>query len=84
MMREFGAAGALLITYFLVQALSTVLQVIHLPQISQPIALIIAVVVAIGFFAVYKSIGRPMFVFLLLIMILLATTELGVDSWVTA
>jgi MFS family permease len=84
MMREFGAAGALLITYFLVQALSTVLQVIHLPQISQTIALIVAVVVAIGFFAVYKSIGRPMFVFLLLIMILLATTELGVDSWVTS
>jgi MFS family permease len=27
--------------------------------------------------------GRPIFVFMLLIMILLATTELGTDSWVT-
>jgi MFS family permease len=83
MMREFGAAGALIITYFLVQALSTVLSVLGMHEISQLISLIIAVVVAIGFFAVYKSIGRPMFVFLLLVMILLATTELGVDSWVT-
>jgi len=83
MMREFGAAGALLITYFLVQAFSTVLSVLGLPEINQLISLIIAVVVAIGFFAVYKSVGRPMFVFLLLVMILLATTELGVDSWVT-
>jgi len=83
MMREFGAAGALLITYFTIQAISTVLQVINLPEISQTVSLIIALVVAVGFFAVYRSIGRPMFVFMLLIMILLATTELGVDSWVS-
>jgi MFS family permease len=83
MMREFGAAGALIITYFLIQALSTVLSVLGLPEINQTISLIVAVVVAVGFFAVYKSVGRPMFVFLLLVMVLLATTELGVDSWVT-
>jgi MFS family permease len=44
---------------------------------------IIAIVTAIAFFAVYKSFGRPMFVFLLLVMILLATTELGTDGWIT-
>src|SRR5207248_5599159 len=44
---------------------------------------IVALICAIGFFAAYKSMGRPMFVFLLLVMILLATTELGVDGWVT-
>ena len=29
-----------------------------------------------------KSFGRPLFVFLLLVMLLLATTELGTDSWI--
>ncbi len=29
-----------------------------------------------------KSLGRPMYVFLLLVMILLATTELGTDGWI--
>jgi MFS family permease len=33
-----------------------------------------------GFFA--RSFGRPMYVFLLLVMLLLATTELGTDSWI--
>jgi hypothetical protein len=31
-----------------------------------------------------RSFGRPIFVFLLLVMILLATTELGTDSWIAA
>jgi MFS family permease len=83
MMREFGAAGALLLTYFLVQAVSQVLTVANLPEINQLWSLIIGVVAAAAYFAVYKSIGRPLFIFLLLIMILLATTELGIDSWVT-
>ncbi|HEY7115250.1 MAG TPA: hypothetical protein VH475_01620, partial [Tepidisphaeraceae bacterium] len=78
-----GAAGALIITYFLVQAISTVLSVLGMPEINQSVCLGVAVVVAIIFFALYKSLGRPMFVFLLLVMVCLATTELGVDSWVT-
>ncbi|AWO00816.1 MFS transporter [Chitinophaga alhagiae] len=32
---------------------------------------------------VVRSPGRPMFILLLLVMILLATTELGTDSWIT-
>src|SRR5436305_926415 len=74
MMKEFGAAGALIITYFLVQAISTVLTVLGLPDINQWVCVGIAVAVAVVFFAMYKSIGRPMFVFLLLVMIFLATT----------
>jgi len=31
-----------------------------------------------------RHFGRPMFVFLLLVMVLLATTELGTDSWIAA
>jgi MFS family permease len=47
------------------------------------LAVVIAAVPTVAFAAAYKSFGRPMFVFLLLVMILLATTELGVDSWIT-
>jgi hypothetical protein len=34
--------------------------------------------------AYVKSLGRPIFIILLLIMIPLATTELGTDSWITS
>jgi MFS family permease len=91
MMREFGAAGAFLLAYFLVMATLTVVSV-FLPgetlnsagwvQTNNWLPFIIALVTAGAFFAVYKSFGRPMFVFLLLVMILLATTELGTDGWI--
>lgn len=92
MMREFGAAGCLIITYFLVQALLTVASVFLPPHVvastsfehlSTWLPPVIAVLTAFPFWLGYRSFGRPMFVFMLLIMILLATTELGVDSWVT-
>jgi len=92
MMREFGAAGAFLLAWFLVMAALTVVSV-FMPanalaspgwiQANNLLPPIVAVVTAIAFFAVYKSFGRPMFVFLLLVMILLATTELGTDGWIT-
>jgi MFS family permease len=91
MMREFGAAGAFILAWFLTMATLTVLA-ISLPSLAQSSGwdainnygpAVVAFVCAAAFFAVYKSFGRPMFVFLLLVMILLATTELGVDSWVT-
>jgi MFS family permease len=39
--------------------------------------------VALVFGAYVRSLGRPMYFFLVLIMIPLATTELGTDSWIT-
>ena len=39
------------------------------------LAVVIAAVPTVAFAAAYKSFGRPMFVFLLLVMILLATTN---------
>lgn len=94
MMREFGAAGAFIIAWFLTMATLTVIGVSapdltsgahaaswqHLNNLAPPI---VSLVCAIAFFIAYKSFGRPMFIFLLLVMILLATTELGVDGWVT-
>jgi MFS family permease len=92
MMREFGAAGAFLLAYFLTMATLTVVSVFLPAQdlasstwtgVNNWLPLIVAIVTAALFFVVYKSIGRPMFIFLLLVMILLATTELGTDGWIT-
>ncbi len=46
-------------------------------------ALIIAsCVVALAYGLYVKSFGRPMYIFMLVIMLLLATTELGTDGWI--
>jgi MFS family permease len=87
MMREFGAAGCFIVVYFLVMALMTVFSVLVpegtvLPPWTNYLPLIVSVIAGVVFLAAYQSLGRPMFVFLLVVMVLLATTELGVDSWV--
>src|ERR1043165_7035022 len=91
MMREFGAASAFILAWFLTMATLTVTAV-SAPNITAGAGWesvnnyappVVALICAVAFFAAYKSLGRPMFVFLLLVMILLATTELGVDGWVT-
>jgi hypothetical protein len=61
-------------------------QLLSVFKIGQPVppqnALLFAIVPA-ALFAIYvHSFGRPVFVFLLLVMTLLATTELGTDSWI--
>lgn len=81
MMREFGAAGCFILTYFLTVAIGTVLSVAHIVMPAW-LPVVMAAGYSIAFYLVYQSFGRPMFVFLLIVMILLATTELGVDSWV--
>lgn len=42
----------------------------------------IAAIPTVIFLVAVRALGRAMFVFLLLVMMLLATTELGVDSWI--
>ena len=85
MLREFGWGSCLIVSYFVVWAFDSVFGSlgIYSGTISWWAALIIALVPTVLFAARYKSFGRPMFVFLLLVMVLLATTELGVDSWIT-
>jgi MFS family permease len=91
MMREFGAAGAFLLAYFLTMATLTVISVFVSAETLQSstwvqannwLPAVVAIVTALAFFVAYKSFGRPMFIFLLLVMILLATTELGTDGWI--
>lgn len=79
MLKEFGFLGALIVSYLIFAEIGR--------DFNWPLWGIVAAiaVVTIGFGAyVGFAPGRPLFVFMLLIMIPLATTELGTDSWITS
>lgn len=78
MFRETGAIGLFLVLVFLFSEFGRLL---GLPWFAGPAA---ALVCSAVFGAVTRSLGQPMFLFLLLLMIPLATTELGTDSWITS
>ena len=77
MLAEVGVGGAFICTALIMIEIGRVF--------SLPLAVI--VIVIIGLVAAYgyytRSVGRPMFLLMLVIMMPLATTELGVDSWIT-
>lgn len=83
MLKEFGWAGCLILSAFAAFALDEILRVFdrRLPVIAM---LLIALVPTVLFVLRVRSFGRPMFIALMLVMILLATTELGTDSWIAA
>lgn len=85
MLQEFGWASCLIVSFFVVFAFDTVFVSLGFYEgtVSWTTALAMAAVPTIAFAVYFKSFGRPLFVLLLLIMVLLATTELGVDSWIT-
>jgi MFS family permease len=85
MLQEFGWGSAYIVSFLVLMGVSQFVSVFNAgePPILTPKsaalwALAPAAVVAITF----RSFGRPMFVFLLLVMTLLATTELGTDGWI--
>jgi MFS family permease len=82
MLKEFGWGSAYIVSFLLIMGVSQVLAVFHIQPIDWHYALAAAVVPAVLFAIPIRSFGRPMFVFLLLLMFLLATTELGTDSWI--
>ncbi len=84
MLKEFGWASCLIVSFFVVFAFDSVFTSLKLYEtnVSWVVAAIIAAAPTLFFALKYNSFGRPMFVFLLLVMILLATTELGTDSWI--
>ena len=78
MLKEVGAVGALIIATLIVLEVGRVFNF----GLGLELVLIILLTGAYAFYT--KSVGRPLFILLLLIMMPLATTELGVDSWITA
>ena len=79
MLREFGFLGALIVSFMIFAEVGR-----DFNWQNWEIGLAIAVV-TIGFGAYVRfAPGRPLFIFMLLIMVPLATTELGTDSWITS
>ena len=78
MLKEAGALGALIVSFLIFKEVGRVF------SFSQPMIYALIAIATIGYGLYVKNLGRPMFIFLLLVMIPLATTELGTDSWVTA
>jgi MFS family permease len=76
MLREAGAVGALIVTFLITKEVGRVF--------SWPTLLVYALILAQTgvYFAYARSLGRPLYTLLLLLMILLAITELGTDTWI--
>jgi len=84
MLAEPGAIGCLIVLYMICMELNRVFALGNLAPNLPCLGLTILVgVVTIAYFAYTRSLGRPMYILLLFIMLLLATTELGVDTWVS-
>lgn len=78
MLKEFGFLGALIVSYMICVELGRDFGV---PNWAVYTAIGI---ITVGFGAYVRGApGRPLFIFMLLIMIPLATTELGTDSWIS-
>lgn len=76
MLKEVGAGGALIVVGLIVFQLGDVFGWTTTTNI-------IITLTITGLFGLYvRSFGQPLFIILLLLMIPLATTELGTDSWI--
>lgn len=87
MLSEFGVGGALIVGVLVVLQLMDFFSNGNTIPLSVPtklgfIALGVAMVVAFGVYT--RSFGRPILLFLIVIMMPLATTEIGTDGWITA
>jgi len=83
MLKEFGWGSAYICFALLISGFNQVLVVLGVPALSPAWLFGLAIIPTIAFALWVKSFGRPMFVFLLLVMFLLATTELGTDGWIS-
>lgn len=82
MLREFGAGSCFIVCFLVIAGMNQVLVVAGVPTFGLMTQLSLALVPTAVFAYYVRSFGRPMFVLLLLVMFLLATTELGTDSWI--
>lgn len=78
MLRELGAIGALIGFGLLFAELGR--------SFGWPAAVVwgLTAVVVIGFAVLTRSLGRPLLIVLLLLMVPLATTEIGTDGWISS
>lgn len=77
MLGEFGGFGAFVAFGLIFMQLG---QVFHW---NQTVVLILTAIVTLGFSIYTKSIGRGILIFIIIIMMPLATTEIGTDAWIS-
>jgi MFS family permease len=77
MLAEVGAVGALIAFGLIVHQLGQIF------GWSSTVSWMVTLLITIVYGSYTRSIGRPLFIMFLLVMFLLATTELGLDSWIT-
>lgn len=81
MLKEFGWGSAYICSFLLIAGINQILLVANVKSLPLMWTAVVAIVPAVIFAIFVRSFGRPMFVLLLLVMMLLATTELGTDGW---
>ncbi len=77
MLAEFGAFGAFVGFGLIFMQLGAVI-----PAWNIYVTIALTVVMTIGFGIYTQSVGRPILAFLIIIMMPLATTEIGTDGWI--
>lgn len=77
MLKEVGVGGISVVTALVVFQIGSIF------GWPTSVNLGITVLIVAGFGAYVKSFGQPIFILLILLMIPLATTELGTDSWIS-
>jgi MFS family permease len=78
MLQEFGIAGALVVAFLITLQLMD-----FFPAVPKAVFIVLGVLMVVGFGAYTRSFGRGLLFFLILIMMPLATTEIGTDGWIT-
>lgn len=78
MLSEFGILGALVVGF-----LVTLQLIDFFPTMPQLLWVLVGVGIVAGFGLYTKQLGSPLLFVLILIMLPLATTEIGTDGWIT-
>lgn len=77
MLKEFGIGGALIVSALVVFQLGSVI------GWNSTVSVIVTLVLTVTFGYFVRSFGQPIFLIILVLMIPLATTELGTDGWIS-
>jgi MFS family permease len=86
MLSEFGTLGALIVGVLVTLQLMDFFSAggaVALSGLQKAFFIGIGLVIVIGFGVYTRAVGRPLMFFLVLMMMPLATTEIGTDGWIT-
>ncbi len=87
MLGEFGIIGALVVGFLIVLQLMDFFSnggSVKLSTAQYAVFIALGLAIVAGFAAYTKSLGRGFMFFMIIIMMPLATTELGTDGWITS